>query len=186
MFSFDWSRYHTRHIALHIAYVGARYSGFTTTDLPELDARIDASLLEMSQRHAAVGGVEVSPSEHQHDDRFSLGNDHCVEAQLFFAAKKVKLIRDLASAAISRCGRTDKGVSALGQVISLRVRSNLTQGLGIMPPLVEPSSSDGKVWRCCRAEPVQRRASIKYACCESLARRVLANVPPEKGGRCSD
>ena len=30
-----------------------------------------------------------------------------------------------------RCGRTDKGVSALGQVISLDLRSNLLTGVGV-------------------------------------------------------
>ena len=30
-----------------------------------------------------------------------------------------------------RCGRTDKGVSALGQVVSIDLRTNLLEGLGV-------------------------------------------------------
>ncbi|PVH16491.1 tRNA pseudouridine(38-40) synthase [Candidozyma duobushaemuli] len=50
-----------------------------------------------------------------------------VEEAILEAMKKAKLIMDADPAAceFSRCGRTDKGVSALNQVISLRVRSNL-------------------------------------------------------------
>jgi tRNA pseudouridine(38-40) synthase len=46
-----------------------------------------------------------------------------VEHHLFEAFTKLKLIEDRKSCSYSRCGRTDKGVSALGQIISLRVRS---------------------------------------------------------------
>ncbi|GAB5033810.1 trna pseudouridine(38 39) synthase [Nannochloropsis oceanica] len=48
-----------------------------------------------------------------------------VEAQLLMACIKLKLIPDRASACVSRCGRTDKGVNALRQVVGLRVRSAL-------------------------------------------------------------
>ena len=37
-------------------------------------------------------------------------------------------------AAKHRCARTDKGVSALGQVVSLRIRSNLREGFGVLGP----------------------------------------------------
>lgn len=47
-----------------------------------------------------------------------------VEAQLLLALQKVKLIQDRRWACYSRCGRTDKGVSALRQVVGLRVRSS--------------------------------------------------------------
>ena len=38
------------------------------------------------------------------------------QEQIFIALIKGKLIEDRASANYSRCGRTDKGVSAFGQV----------------------------------------------------------------------
>ncbi|KAK9457328.1 pseudouridine synthase [Dipodascopsis uninucleata] len=51
-----------------------------------------------------------------------------VEGMILKALTTCKLIadeNDLEACQFSRCGRTDKGVSALGQVISLRVRSKL-------------------------------------------------------------
>jgi len=48
------------------------------------------------------------------------------------------LIPDKESANVSLCGRTDKGVSALGNVIACHLRSNLISGLGVMPPPPEP------------------------------------------------
>jgi tRNA pseudouridine38/39 synthase len=45
-----------------------------------------------------------------------------VEGQLFKALEKCKFITDPDSCNFSKCGRTDKGVSGLGQVISLDVR----------------------------------------------------------------
>lgn len=48
-----------------------------------------------------------------------------VEEHLFNALIKLRLIESRATCGYSRCGRTDKGVSAVGQVIALRMRSNL-------------------------------------------------------------
>lgn len=52
-----------------------------------------------------------------------------VEELILQALEKAKLIKkaDPASCNFSRCGRTDKGVSAMNQVISLDVRSRLTK-----------------------------------------------------------
>jgi len=47
-----------------------------------------------------------------------------VETHIFIALRKLKLIVDRKSANYSRCGRTDKGVSAFGQVVSLNLRSS--------------------------------------------------------------
>ncbi|KAK9449327.1 pseudouridine synthase [Limtongia smithiae] len=52
-----------------------------------------------------------------------------VEGMLLKALARCRLIEnenDVKSCAFSRCGRTDKGVSALAQVVSLRVRSRLS------------------------------------------------------------
>ncbi|KAG4301598.1 hypothetical protein PCANB_001685 [Pneumocystis canis] len=47
-----------------------------------------------------------------------------VEETIFLALKKAKLIDHESNCKFSRCGRTDKGVSAIGQVMALNVRSN--------------------------------------------------------------
>lgn len=50
-------------------------------------------------------------------------DDHSVEKYLFEALVKCCLVKDRASSCYTRCGRTDKGVSAFGQIIGLKVRS---------------------------------------------------------------
>lgn len=63
-----------------------------------------------------------------------------VEGRLLEALEKTCLISDRQSCHISRGGRTDKGVSALGQVVALYVRSNLRSGPGFCPS--KPSISE--------------------------------------------
>ncbi|KAL4087528.1 hypothetical protein PRIC1_013418 [Phytophthora ramorum] len=48
-----------------------------------------------------------------------------VERYLLEALVRSKLIENVDDAGYSRCGRTDRGVSAFGQVVALRMRSNL-------------------------------------------------------------
>ncbi|KAM8795506.1 tRNA pseudouridine(38/39) synthase [Eudromia elegans] len=52
--------------------------------------------------------------------------DNTVEAKLFEALLKTRLLDERRTANYQRCGRTDKGVSAFGQVISLDLRSKLS------------------------------------------------------------
>lgn len=58
-------------------------------------------------------------------------NDHVetVEKHLFRALETAKFIPNRDSCRYSRSGRTDKGVSAFGQVISLYVRTSLPEGI---------------------------------------------------------
>ena len=89
---FDFSRYHKRHVALKMAYIGWDYHGFASQESTE----------------------------------------NTIESHFFTALCKACLIENRADCNYSRCGRTDKGVSAFAQVVSLDVRSNLTEGLGII------------------------------------------------------
>eukprot|EP01112_Ceratiomyxa_fruticulosa_P005999 TRINITY_DN1679_c0_g1_i3.p1 TRINITY_DN1679_c0_g1~~TRINITY_DN1679_c0_g1_i3.p1 ORF type:complete len:490 (-),score=101.08 TRINITY_DN1679_c0_g1_i3:265-1734(-) len=59
-------------------------------------------------------------------------SENTIEYHLFAALKKTCLITAIDESNYSRCGRTDKGVSAFGQVIALYLRSNLTEGEGII------------------------------------------------------
>lgn len=94
---FDSSRYHTRFIALKFAYLGQKYNGY--------------------EYHA--NNPTPLPT---------------IEEELWKALTKTKLIfpsgpRDVdwQGCDYSKCGRTDRGVSAFGQVIGIRVRSNQKQ-----------------------------------------------------------
>jgi hypothetical protein len=49
--------------------------------------------------------------------------DMSVEKEVFKALRKAKLIDSRATSGYSRCGRTDKGVSAVGQVVALQLKS---------------------------------------------------------------
>lgn len=49
--------------------------------------------------------------------------EETIEKHLFAALRKVCLIQDRQTCGYSRCGRTDRGVSALGQVVALQLRS---------------------------------------------------------------
>lgn len=89
---FDFSRYHKRHVAIKLAYLGWNYHGFASQESTE----------------------------------------NTIEAHFLAALVKACLIENRTDCNYSRCGRTDKGVSAFGQVVSLNVRSNLAEGLGIM------------------------------------------------------
>lgn len=104
----DPSKYHTRHIALKFAYLGQRYNGFehangNTTPLPTIEEEIWKAL----RKTRLIFPTTTSPMELNLDkqDRtqpFDLSWDGCQ---------------------YSKCGRTDRGVSAFGQVIGIRVRS---------------------------------------------------------------
>ncbi|QKX57352.1 uncharacterized protein TRUGW13939_04464 [Talaromyces rugulosus] len=104
----DPSKYHTRHIALKFAYLGQRYNGYEHTNnnktpLPTIEEELWKAL-----RLARL----IFPASSS-----GLGEDYAVD----------KLSRahtlDWEGCQYSKCGRTDRGVSAFGQVIGIRVRS---------------------------------------------------------------
>uniref|UniRef100_W5LJV2 Pseudouridylate synthase 3 n=2 Tax=Astyanax mexicanus TaxID=7994 RepID=W5LJV2_ASTMX len=71
--------------------------------------------------------------------------DNTVEARLFEALLKTRLIQDRQSSNYHRCGRTDKGVSAYSQVISIDLRSCQYSGLGVtVPDGIDPKSNAPK------------------------------------------
>ncbi|EEH58846.1 uncharacterized protein MICPUCDRAFT_3321, partial [Micromonas pusilla CCMP1545] len=103
----DFSKYPTRHIALHVAYAGWDYHGFASQGNDAAEAR--------------------SPT---------------IEGALFAALKRTRLIADDATwtdVDYTRCGRTDAGVSAMGQLVSLRARS---RGTRYTPPSPPPPAKD--------------------------------------------
>jgi tRNA pseudouridine38/39 synthase len=96
---FDPSKYSTRLIALKLAYLGKRYNGFEhhsgqTTPLPTIEEELWKAL-NKARLIFPQGTNPMSPGE--------VNWEGCE---------------------YSKCGRTDRGVSAFGQVIGIRVRSN--------------------------------------------------------------
>jgi tRNA pseudouridine38/39 synthase len=96
---FDASRYHTRLIALKFAYLGGNYNGFehhtnNTTPLPTIEEELWRAL-----RKVRLIFPDFKPGRSEDEVEWE-GCEY------------------------SKCGRTDRGVSAFGQVIGVRVRSN--------------------------------------------------------------
>lgn len=87
-------------------------------------------------------------------------NDQSVEKALFQALMKTRLIESRELSGYSRCGRTDKGVSAAGQVIALKLKSNI--------PLEAKLESDGL--------PATENDLPK-----NESERIRVSVPPKKG-----
>jgi tRNA pseudouridine38/39 synthase len=105
---YDARKYGARRVLLEIAYMGERYRGFARQTPSE------------AKREAAGRAAAVAAPPH--DD-----NDGTVEGALFSALRRVCLVPPNAdpvrALGYSRCGRTDRGVSALGQVVALTLRS---------------------------------------------------------------
>ncbi|NWX11451.1 PUS3 synthase, partial [Aegotheles bennettii] len=91
-----------------------------------------------------------------------------IEEKLFEALKKTRLVADRQTSNYHRCGRTDKGVSAFGQVISLDLRSSPVAGAGSggeelrythMLNRVLPPDIRALAWA-----PVEPRFSARFSC----------------------
>ena len=71
----------------------------------------------------------IAPSRELVQQIDGVADDNSVESAIFSALKRVHLIDDISKCHYQRCGRTDAGVSAFNQVISLYLRSNLRSGV---------------------------------------------------------
>lgn len=95
---FDPSSYESRMVALKVSYFGLKYQGFAS----------QVGLVNLSNNSGIPSG----------------GSANTVEDHLFRALIRTRLILDPKTCNYSRCGRTDSGVSATGQVIALRMRTS--------------------------------------------------------------
>ncbi|PWW74743.1 tRNA pseudouridine synthase [Tuber magnatum] len=99
---FDPSLYSTRRIALRIAYLGGNYTGFEYhANSPNPTNTIEEHIFKALLKARLVPSNGIEGEE---------------ETVLGWPGDEV--------AEYSKCGRTDTGVSAFGQVIGVRVRSN--------------------------------------------------------------
>lgn len=118
---FNPSKYTTRYIALKFAYLGSGYNGFehhanNTTPLPTVEEELWKALVKCRlifppslKRYELLGG-DVREKLASLGKRKELGGIGGVPV-------------DWEGCRYSKCGRTDRGVSAFGQVIALNVRS---------------------------------------------------------------
>ena len=147
---FQFDKYRMRYIALHIAYIGKNYYGFASQETGGGDL-IDPTLLINTNNHStdttnttntnqipSYGTVQAKKrariqSDNNNSNNSSLSSSSTsksttsnlvtVESVLFAALQKACLVDNRDNCGYTRCGRTDRGVSAGGQVISLRIRS---------------------------------------------------------------
>ena len=96
-----------------------------------VDARADVSpsargfsFARYRYRHVALHVMYLGGAYHGFAAQGSSGSIATVESVLFAALRRACLVDDPTRADYSRCGRTDAGVSAAGQVVALRLRSN--------------------------------------------------------------
>ena len=114
---FDPSKYSTRLIALKFAYLGQRYNGLefhsnNKTPLPTIEEELWKAL-NKARLVFPTPNTLLGPAEPNWE-----GCEY------------------------SKCGRTDKGVSAFGQVIGIRVRSNRSVNLVQKPASSEDAATE--------------------------------------------
>ena len=147
---FDPSLYSTRHIALKLAYLGQRYNGFehpngNVVPQPSIEEALWKALRKTRLISPSVEpGADGVPLDQSYEvlwgpekrlKAYTDGRDTPEQR-----GQKVKLEINWDGCQYSKCGRTDRGVSAFGQVIGIRVRSNRPVE---KPVLQSPTRDDG-------------------------------------------
>jgi tRNA pseudouridine38/39 synthase len=112
--SFDPTKYSTRRIALKFAYLGSGYSGFehhtgNATPLPTVEEELWKALVRCRL---------IFPPSLEQNGLLEANTPKKLEAY-----ENGRTPVDWEGCEYSKCGRTDRGVSAFGQVVGLRVRS---------------------------------------------------------------
>ena len=114
--AFDASKYSTRLIALKFAYLGQKYNGFehhknNSTPLPTIEEELWKALVKTRL-------INPVPTKGDNTDY------NRVDRKTFATWDREGADVNWDGCEYSKCGRTDRGVSAFGQVIGVRVRSN--------------------------------------------------------------
>jgi tRNA pseudouridine38/39 synthase len=114
--AFDASKYSTRLIALKFAYLGQKYNGFehhknNTTPLPTIEEEVWKALVKTRL-------INPIPTKGEEADYNKIDN------KTFVKWDREGADVNWDGCEYSKCGRTDRGVSAFGQVIGVRVRSS--------------------------------------------------------------
>ncbi|KAF3042783.1 hypothetical protein E8E11_003621 [Didymella keratinophila] len=114
--AFDASKYSTRLVALKFAYLGQKYNGFehhnnNKTPLPTIEEELWKALIKT--RLINPTPPPGSATDYSRVDRKTFAQWDRDGADINWEGCEY-----------SKCGRTDRGVSAFGQVVGIRVRSN--------------------------------------------------------------
>jgi len=117
--SFDFSKYSSRLIALKFAYLGQRYNGFehhknNRTPLPTVEEELWKALVKTRL---------INPIPTAGEDGKNQELSRITQKQIESWEREGADV-NWDGCEYSKCGRTDRGVSAFGQVIGIRVRSN--------------------------------------------------------------
>ena len=107
--------------------------------------------------------------------------EQTIEADLFDALIKTRLIRSRQTSNYHRCGRTDKGVSAFCQVISIDVRTNMKSGKGVFTPedYIEEQSEDNCVTNEAEKEEINYALILNSVLPENI--RIICWTAVENG-----
>ncbi len=138
------TNYLVRHIALRFHYDGANYCGLAENRNSSTDNSVEKVLFAALEKTRLI-----DPEEETEEEGFGSGgvgiiseikgegdDDNTQEQNI--AENRTKNTRN--DCKYSRSGRTDKGVSAFGQVIALRVRSAFPVGT-MIPSMISDSHS---------------------------------------------
>jgi tRNA pseudouridine38/39 synthase len=140
---FQGSRFNTRLIALKIAYIGSHYNGYehannNITPKPTVEEVLWKALRKTRLIFPEIGQgcddtFDVVWDEKKRYQRYITGNGR----ELVGDEDRAKLDVTWDGCEYSKCGRTDRGVSAFGQVVGIRVRSNRPKPKAQPEPEVE-------------------------------------------------
>jgi tRNA pseudouridine38/39 synthase len=123
---FDPSKYTTRLVALKFAYLGTGYNGFehhvgNRTPLPTIEEEIWKALVKCRLIFPpSLKGLDLEGARAEG----LLGDEEQGNGEGDMVGMVEKVPVDWEGCQYSKCGRTDKGVSAFGQVIGVRLRSS--------------------------------------------------------------
>ena len=132
-----------RHIAIKFAYAGSDFHGYASQP---------STIDQRAKKSRKID--EPVPT---------------IEGAMFAVLKRCKLIEDEQSCRNQRCGRTDKGVHAADQTMSLWLRSKVRQGIGCLPPeLIDHHTDDDIEDRIVIAAEEERQKSLNGTINQSI------------------
>jgi len=114
--------YRTRHVALQFSYDGTEFTGFAENVGKEYDNSVEKSLFAALQKTRLLVSPDENGSLAVNGDDKTTAADPSDEAHVKKGLQKDPFSVRTASQ-YSRCGRTDKGVHAHGQVVALHLKS---------------------------------------------------------------